>query len=241
MEEISNRSTVLKPLLWSRYIGMGKPYFVKTPWWLRKLYPARVWRVDTKKKILYFTFDDGPHPEATPFVLNELKKYDAFATFFCIGKNVLAWPDIYKRILNEGHAAGNHTQNHLNGWKTDNDIYMKDIARAADYIDSGLFRPPYGRITSFQAKYLRSAMRGRKSKIIMWDVLSADFDTLITAEKCLENVIFNSKPGSIIVFHDSEKAFLKLQYCLPKILQFFSEKGYRFDALKGIDENSRVD
>ena len=218
-----------------------KKYFVKTPWWLKKIYPSYLWSVDTKKKIVYLTFDDGPHPEATPFVLNELKKYSALATFFCIGKNVLAFPAIYKRLLDDGHSVGNHTQNHLNGWKTANDIYMKDIAEAAVYIDSDLFRPPYGRISSFQAKHLRSAMRGRKAKIIMWDVLSADFDTSISAEKCLENVILNATSGSVIVFHDSEKAFSKLQYCLPKILQFFFEKGYKFDALKGMDEDSRVD
>jgi hypothetical protein len=118
---------------------------------------------------------------------------------------------------------------------------MNDIAEAAKYIDSDLFRPPYGRITSFQARHLRSAMRGRKAKVVMWDVLSADFDTSITQEKCVENVIFKSGPGSVIVFHDSEKAFSKIQYCLPKILKFFSEKGFRFDALKGIDEDSRVE
>ncbi|MBS1577080.1 MAG: polysaccharide deacetylase family protein [Bacteroidetes bacterium] len=217
-----------------------RKYFVKTPWWLKKIYSSYVWSINTKKKILYFTFDDGPHPEATPFVLDELKKYKALATFFCIGKNVIEHPMIYKRILDEGHTVGNHTQNHLNGWKADNDQYMKDIAEAAQYIDSNLFRPPYGRITSFQARHLRSAMRGRNARVIMWDVLSADFDTTITPEKCLENVIFNVKPGSIVVFHDSQKAFKKIQYALPKILQFFSEKGYFFDALKGIDEDSRV-
>ncbi|MEJ0103416.1 MAG: polysaccharide deacetylase family protein [Bacteroidota bacterium] len=220
---------------------MGKPYFIKTPWWLKKIYSSYLWNIDTKKKILYLTFDDGPHPEATPFILNELKKHNALATFFCIGKNVLAWPDIYKRILDEGHSVGNHTQNHLNGWKTNNEQYMKDIAEAAKYIDSDLFRPPYGRITSFQAKHLRSAMRGRKAKVVMWDVLSADFDVSVTPGECMENVIFKSEPGSIIVFHDSEKAFSKIQYCVPKILKFFSEKGYCFDALKGIDEDSRVD
>ncbi|MES1218561.1 MAG: polysaccharide deacetylase family protein [Bacteroidota bacterium] len=238
MNDISKDSKVRKPFLWR---GLGRPYFVKTPWWLRRAYPSRLWKVDTQKKILYLSFDDGPHPEATPFVLNELKKYNASATFFCIGKNVLAYPDIYKRILDDGHSIGNHTQNHLNGWKVENDLYLKDISQAASYIDSDLFRPPYGRMTSFQAKNLRSAMRGRKSKIIMWDVLSADFDTSITDEKCLENVLMNSKEGSIIVFHDSEKAFSKLKYCLPKIFQFFSEKGYRFEALKGIDEDIRVD
>jgi peptidoglycan-N-acetylglucosamine deacetylase len=238
MEEIKVNTSDKKPL--PRPPGQQR-YFVKTPWWLRKLYPGRMWRVETRKKLLYFTFDDGPHPVATPFVLNELKKYNALATFFCIGKNVLTYPEIYKRILDEGHSIGNHTQNHLNGWKTANDIYMKDISEAAGHIDSVLFRPPYGRITSFQAKHLRSAMRGRESKIIMWDVLSGDFDTTISQEKCLENVILNAKPGAIIVFHDSEKAFSKLEDCLPKILSFFFEKGYRFDALKGIDEDSRVE
>src|SRR5689334_10812552 len=172
-------------------------YFVKTPWWLKKLYPNRVWHIDTKEKAVYLTFDDGPHPEATPFVLDELKKYNALATFFCIGKNVNAYPGIYKRILDEGHTIGNHTQNHLNGWKTSNAVYMNDIAEAAKYIDADLFRPPYGRITSFQAKHLRSAMRGRDAKVVMWDVLSADFDTTITPEKCMENVILNTKHGSI--------------------------------------------
>jgi len=217
-----------------------KKYFIKTPWWLKKIYADYLWSINTNKKVLYLTFDDGPHAEATLFVLNELRKYNALATFFCIGKNVIAYPDIYKRILDEGHTVGNHTQNHLNGWKTNDAQYMNDIAEAAKYIDSDLFRPPYGRITSFQAKHLRSAMRGRQSKIVMWDVLSADFDTTITPEKCMKNVIFNSKPGSIIVFHDSEKAFLKIQFSLPKILQFFSEKGYVFDAIKGIDEDSKV-
>ena len=238
MEENLSNSNMSKPL---RRKGLARLYFIKTPWWLKKIYSSYLWNIDTKKKILYLTFDDGPHPEATPFILTELKKYDALATFFCIGKNVLAWPDIYKRILDEGHSVGNHTQNHLNGWKTNNKRYMSDIAEATKYIDSDLFRPPYGRITSFQARNLRSAMRGRKAKVVMWDVLSADFDPSITPEKCMENVIFNSKPGSVIVFHDSEKAFPKIKYCLPKILNFFFEKGYRFDALKGIDEDSRVE
>ncbi len=207
-------------------------YFVKTPWWIKKIYPFYTWSIPTKEKILYLTFDDGPHPEITPFVLQELKKYKALATFFCIGKNVLAYPDIYKQILDEGHTVGNHTQNHLNGWKTPNDVYMKDIAEAANYIDSNLFRPPYGRITLFQAKNLRAAMKGRKAKVIMWDVLSADFDETITAEQSLQIVIFRSSPGSIIVFHDSEKALQRLNYVLPKVLHYFSERGFRFLPLE---------
>jgi peptidoglycan/xylan/chitin deacetylase (PgdA/CDA1 family) len=206
-------------------------YFVKTPWWIRRIYRSYTWQIAATEKELYLTFDDGPHPEATPFVLKELKKHHALATFFCIGKNVAAYPEIYKQILAEGHAAGNHTHNHLNGWKTADDVYLKDVADASGYINSNLFRPPYGRITAFQARNLKTAMKGKQPEIIMWDVLSADFDPAVTREQSLSNVIFKSSPGSIIVFHDSEKAFPRLQYALPKMLQFFSEKGYVFKAL----------
>ena len=206
-------------------------YFVKTPGWLKKIYDSYIWSVPASDKILYLTFDDGPHPEATTFVLKELKKYNVLATFFCIGKNVVAYPDIYRQIIQEGHSVGNHTYNHLNGWKTNNDDYLNDIALASNEIDSYLFRPPYGRITSFQAKNLKQAMKGKKPKVIMWDVLSGDFDTECTPQQCLANVIFASVPGSIIVFHDSEKAFPRLEYTLPKVLHYFSEKGYLFKAL----------
>ena len=206
-------------------------YFVKTPGWLKKIYDSYIWSIPESDKILYLTFDDGPHPEATPFVLNELKKYNVLATFFCIGKNVVAYPGIYKKIIQEGHSVGNHTYNHLNGWKTNNDDYLNDIALASKEIDSYLFRPPYGRITSFQAKNLKTVMNGKEPKVIMWDVLSGDFDIACSPQQCLENVLFASVPGSIIVFHDSEKAFPRLEYTLPKILHYFSEKGYLFKAL----------
>jgi len=206
-------------------------YFVKTPGWLKKIYDSYIWSIPGSDKILYLTFDDGPHPEATPFVLKELKKYNVLATFFCIGKNVVAYPDIYNQILREGHSVGNHTYNHLNGWKTNNDDYLKDIALAADEIDSYLFRPPYGRITSFQAKNLKPVMKGKEPKVIMWDVLSGDFDTACSPQQCLANVLFASVPGSIIVFHDSEKAFSRLEYALPRVLQYFSKKGYLFKPL----------
>ena len=206
-------------------------YFVKTPGWLKKIYDSYIWSIPGSDKILYLTFDDGPHPEATPFVLKELKKYNVFATFFCIGKNVVAYPDIYDQIIREGHSIGNHTYNHLNGWKTNNDDYLNDIALASNEIDSYLFRPPYGRITSFQAKQLKTVMKGKEPKVIMWDVLSGDFDTSCSPQQCLANVLFASVPGSIIVFHDSEKAFPRLEYTLPKILHYFSEKEYLFKAL----------
>ena len=219
------------PLL-LKVLGMGKPYFVKTPWWLKKFYSKRLWNSNTKKRIIYLTFDDGPHPDATIFVLDELKKYNAKATFFCIGKNVATYPDIYRYILDEGHSVGNHTYQHLNGWETKNNVYLNDVAEAAKYIDSPLFRPPYGRINSFQAKYIGKALRNEKAKIVMWSVLSGDFDPMISKERCLENVVLNSKAGSIVVFHDSEKAFTHLQYTIPKVLQFFSKKGYLFESLR---------
>jgi peptidoglycan/xylan/chitin deacetylase (PgdA/CDA1 family) len=217
---------LLREKRWVRY------YLVKTPWLLKKIYPSYLWSIDTKEKIVYLTFDDGPHPEITRFVLKQLKRYDALATFFCVGKNVIAYPELYKQINDEGHAVGNHTYNHLNGWKTGNDVYLKDIAEASKVIDSSLFRPCYGRITSFQAKHLKAVMKGKEPTIVMWDVLSGDFDTECTPQQCLANVVFASVPGSIIVFHDSEKALPRLEYTLPRVLHYFSEKGYLFKSLE---------
>ncbi len=214
-------------------------YFVKTPWWLKKIYPSYIWDIKTGQKVIYLTFDDGPHETATPFVLDQLKKYDAKASFFCIGKNVAAYPDIYKRILEEGHSTGNHTYNHLNGWKTPDETYLKDVAEAAKHIDSSLFRPPYGRIRSFQARNIPAAIKDTSAKIIMWDILSGDFDNTITKDQCLQNVALNIKQGSIVVFHDSEKAFPLLEFCLPKTLEVFSAKGFRFERLLKFGNNER--
>ncbi|HEX9509302.1 MAG TPA: polysaccharide deacetylase family protein [Puia sp.] len=206
-------------------------YFIKTPWWLKKWYSRLVWDIPVREKVLYLTFDDGPHPEATPFVLDELKKAGAKATFFCIGKNVQAYPQIYKRILSEGHRVGNHTQNHLNGWKTPDKKYLENIREAALYIDSDLFRPPYGRISAFQSALLRG--EPFHYTIIMWDVLSADFDRSLTREKCARHVIRHARPGSIVVFHDSEKALDRLRGALPEVLKHFGGRGYRFEPIKG--------
>jgi peptidoglycan/xylan/chitin deacetylase (PgdA/CDA1 family) len=210
-------------------------YFVKTPWWLKKLYPRCIWDIAVKEKIIYLTFDDGPHPVVTPFVLDTLKQYNAKATFFCIGKNVVAHADIYRRELDEGHRVGNHTFNHLNGWKVSDELYLKNILEAGRYIDSSLFRPPYGKITRFQVKLLtgiRNSPVNSNFKIIMWDVLSGDFDVSLSAETCSLNVIKNAAPGSVVVFHDSEKAFPRLKEALPKALQYLSEKGYKFEAIE---------
>lgn len=205
-------------------------YIVTTPWWLRMMFPAHlIWRIPTAEKILYLTFDDGPHPVATAFVLDELKKYKAKATFFCIGKNVQEQPQLYQRILAEGHRVGNHTHNHLNGWKTDDKTWLSNVKEAAKWIDSDLFRPPYGKIRSFQAKLLQEATP--PFRIIMWNVLSADFDQNISKEQCFNHVKSNAKPGSIIVFHDSEKAFENMKYALSETLAHFSGMGYRFEAI----------
>ncbi len=207
-------------------------YFIKTPWWLKKIYSSYLWSIDTKERSVYLTFDDGPHAIATPFVLDQLKQHNAKATFFCIGKNVLAEPQIYKRILEEGHAVGNHTHHHLNGWKTKNETYLTDVNEAGKYIDSILFRPPYGRITSFQAKNIDAALKKNNAKIIMWDVISGDFDEALTGEQCLQNVILNATSGSIVVMHDSQKAFSRLNYFLPLALSFFNENGYQLKRLE---------
>lgn len=211
-------------------------YFVKTPWLLKKLYPGCTWHIPTREKIIYLTFDDGPHPMATPFVLDTLKQYQAKATFFCIGKNVVENPAIYRRILDEGHRTANHTHNHFNGWKVKNEAYIHNILEAAKHIDSNLFRPPYGKITRFQVKILSGIdaykSSGRSFKIIMWDVLSGDFDQGLSADNCALNVINKTRAGSIVVFHDSEKAFPRMKKALPDMLQYFSGKGYRFEAIQ---------
>jgi len=204
-------------------------YLAKTPAFIKKLYPECLWDVKTIENIIYLTFDDGPTPEVTFYVLDELKKYNAKATFFCIGKNVKEHFDIYKRIIAEGHKPGNHTFNHLNGWKTDDREYLEDIKQAANIIDSEYFRPPYGRITKFQLKALQG--ENYKLKTVMWSVLSGDFDVKISPENCYLNVIKNVKPGAIVVFHDSLKAFARLKYALPRVLDFFSEKGFQFKIL----------
>lgn len=204
-------------------------YFIKTPKIVTFYYNKYIWNNKAEKKEIYITFDDGPTPEVTPFVLDTLKEYGVKATFFCLGKNIEKHSRLFNRIIEEGHTVGNHTQNHLNGWKTKTEKYIDNVEKCQKIINtkterkSGkikLFRPPYGRIKVKQGRRLLN----KGYKIIMWSVLSADFDIKITKEKCLENVIKNTKKGDIIVFHDSKKAFERLRYVLPKTLEFFKEK-----------------
>lgn len=212
-----------------------KFYFAKTPGIIQKIFSDYTWKIAEKKdkslsqsREIYLTFDDGPIPEITPWVLNTLEKYQAKATFFCVGDNIQKHPAIFQELLEKGHGIGNHTFNHLNGWKTSNETYFENIEKTEKAVrHSKLFRPPYGKIKISQAK----ALINKGYKIIMWDVLSADYDQNISPEECLQNVINNAQNGSIVVFHDHVKAFENLKYALPKTLAYFIEKGYEFKAL----------
>lgn len=210
---------------------------IKTPLVAKKMFPNYVWDISTTEKVIYLTFDDGPTPEITNWTLDILKQYNAKATFFCIGNNIEKYPDIFQDILNEEHVIGNHTQNHIKGWKTKAKDYLKNIVVAEEVIKSqivnhkslivNLFRPPYGQITPKQGKKLIEL----GYKIIMWDVLSFDWDKSVDKKKCLSNVIKKTANGSIIVFHDSIKASKNMQYALPLALEYFSKKGYAFKSL----------
>jgi peptidoglycan-N-acetylglucosamine deacetylase len=202
-------------------------YLTRMPRLIQSLFPTYTWRVPTEEKVLYLTFDDGPIPEITPWVLEVLKRYEAKATFFCVGENVRKYPSVFKQILHDGHAVGNHTFNHLNGWDNENIPYFHNVRHCANLVKSDLFRPPYGRLTPKQAQFLT-----RHYKIVMWDVLSGDFDAAISNEDCLNNVVSAARKGSIVVFHDSLKASERMMYALPRVLEHFKQKGYRFESLK---------
>lgn len=188
---------------------------------LRQLYPSLHWNVKTEKPSIYLTFDDGPTPGVTEWVLDFLKRYNAKATFFCIGKNVAAQPELYQRIIEEGHAVGNHTYHHLNGWKTSKKKYLEDIEKCTQLINSKLFRPPYGKISSQQIRELKSQF-----KIVMWSILSKDYDPKISKEKSLEICLKQLKAGDIITLHDSIKAADKMKFVLENFLQHVDQKGW---------------
>jgi peptidoglycan/xylan/chitin deacetylase (PgdA/CDA1 family) len=206
-------------------------YLPASTWWMRAWWPRFTWRMDAGEKDLYLTFDDGPDEQATVFVLDALKKYNAKASFFCVGEQVVKHPGLYRRIIEEGHSTGNHTQRHLNGWENSTDTYLHDVKEAGKLIESSLFRPPFGRIRRSQWKGLEQAM-GRPARVIMWSVLSADFDTGKTGEQCFGYVKKYARGGSIVVFHDSAKAFPNLSYALPRTLEYFTNAGYRFKRIE---------
>lgn len=200
---------------------------ISTPLHFDKVFTGIIWDIPTEEKKIYLTFDDGPTPEVTPWVLSVLKQHNIKATFFCIANNVRKHPDLFQKTTDNGHSIGNHTYNHLNGWKTSNKEYYRDIEEAGKLINSTLFRPPYGKIKLSQAIRLKR----KKLKIVMWNVLSRDFDPDLSGEECLKNVLANTKPGSIIVFHDSLKAFENLEYTLPKLIEYYKQKGYKFGII----------
>ncbi|MBI4947237.1 MAG: polysaccharide deacetylase family protein [Bacteroidetes bacterium] len=212
-------------------------YSVRPNWLMRKFYSSAIWRVPTKEKKIFLTFDDGPIPEITPWVLSTLKEYKAKATFFCVGANIEKYPEIFRQIISEEHSIGNHTCNHLNGWKTKTKEYLKNVEKCEKSLqfnnsrqETGnrklLFRPPYGKMKRSQFSILNSQF-----SIIMWDVLSGDFDQTISEEKCLKNVLTKTRAGSIVVFHDSLKAKKNLFFVLPKMLSELNDKGHSFETL----------
>ena len=199
---------------------------VRPPTYLRFLYPGVVWNKPTNEKILYLTFDDGPTPEVTSSVLDLLSLHNAKATFFCIGENVKKHPTLYNRIKAEGHAIGNHTNTHPNSWKVKYDFYLKDVEEARKVIDSNLFRPPYGKLTWGQYRQLKKTHR-----IVLWDVMSYDFDSSLPPQQCLQQVLRHARNGSCIVFHDTLHCLPRLQYCLPALLKHYTAQGFRFEAV----------
>lgn len=212
-------------------------YWVKTHWLMKKFFSGFSWDFPTSEKIVYLTFDDGPIPEVTNWTLEILKQYNAKATFFCIGDNISKYPATFIKIVNDGHSIGNHTYNHLNGWYFSPQKYLENVSKCDNIVEehtsasnqkTKLFRPPYGKLKRKQFKILKE----KGFKIIMWDVLSADFDTSITPQKCAENVLKNVRPGSIIIFHDSIKASKNLMYALPQTLEYLQKNGYEMKAIK---------
>lgn len=187
-----------------------------------------IWRMpDTGEKTLYLTFDDGPAPNVTDQVLDILQEYGAKATFFCIGQHALNHPTIIDRILAEGHELGNHTFDHLNGWRTPKPKYLSDVAQCDNVFKSTLFRPPYGKLRIGQYMEIR-----KTHKVIMWDVVSGDFDRKVSQEQCLKNVLDHADSGSIVLMHDKERTAGKLAYYLPRVLGHYAENGFVFKSLK---------
>lgn len=198
----------------------------RTPSILPLLYPSLIWRVPTSENKIYLTFDDGPVPGPTDFVLEQLKHFDAKATFFCIGNNIVKNEPLYRKIEEQGHTVGNHTRNHKKGWVTPNDVYLNDVSDCQKMMShTTLFRPPYGRIKRSQIKQLDSF------KIVMWDVLSYDYSSSMNEERCFRGVVNATRKGSIIVFHDSYKAEKNMTHVLPRFLDHFSQQGYKFESL----------
>jgi peptidoglycan/xylan/chitin deacetylase (PgdA/CDA1 family) len=193
---------------------------------IRLLYPGSVFRLPAEKRVVYLTFDDGPHQEITPWVLDVLKQYNAKASFFVLGKHAKRHPELCSRLLSEGHAIGNHTMNHELGWKTSDKLYLASVLEASEFINSAYFRPPYGKCTLSQFKALR-----KDYTFVFWDVLAEDWKSDKTGYQCFQKVIRKVRNGSVIVFHDSEKAWPRLKEALPMVLKKLNDDGFVLKAL----------
>lgn len=195
----------------------------------RILYPNTIWRGNSTSKQLFLTFDDGPTPGVTDWVLEQLSLYNAKSTFFCLGKNAGNHPELFQKIQSEGHCIGNHTNDHLNGWNTSLSDYLANIELAEKFISSSYFRPPYGRFKPSQRRAI-----SKKYMNVMWDVLSMDYNVNLNYKDCIETTLKQTRPGSILVFHDSVKAWPRLERLLPFILKYYASKGYTFITLDEI-------
>jgi len=201
--------------------------FYSAPFWIRAIYPkGLIWKIPTDRREVFLTFDDGPIPKVTPLVLGILKKYNIKATFFCVGENVQQYPEVFESLRSEGHALGNHTFHHVKAWKTDYNSYLSEVELCNELVKSKLFRPPHGQINRKITRKLKKDYR-----IIMWSGLTGDYDKNLTGEQCLANAIKNTRPGSIIVFHDSLKARERMEYALPQYIEYCLQQGYSFRTL----------
>lgn len=215
-------------------------YFVRIPYIFKRLFSELVWELPNKENKIYLTFDDGPHPEYTPWILEQLRQYDAKATFFCLGENIRNYPEIAQQILSEGHRIGNHGYGHLDGWKTKDDDYLQDYLKGQKVLsqigitNNNIFRPAYGKIKKSQIPNLKSKFStrvpGTKSEIINWTLMPGDFDESISSEQCLSN-LQRVRIGDIAVLHDNDKSWKHLQYCLPKFLEFCKERNYNLHKI----------
>lgn len=206
--------------MWSRLI-------INPGFWSGLMFPYFTYRIRNAANAVFLTFDDGPHPEITPYVLDVLEQHGAKATFFLLGCNAMRYPHLVDRILADGHAIGNHSYSHPNGWNTSTESYCADVAKAGEVLETALFRPPYGRIKPAQSRIL-----SKKMHVVMWDVMSHDYHPKVTPAKCLSNVIANARAGSVVVFHENDKAFQNLQATLPLVLLHFQKKGFVFQCIK---------
>lgn len=206
---------------------MIRSWSIQPPAWIRLIFKDALWRMDKDEKTIFLTFDDGPVQEVTPWVCDELKRRDVKATFFCVGENVTQHPDIYQRVIEDGHKTGNHSFNHLPAWRCSGKEYFRNIEMGMSQIGSKLFRPPHGQLYPWQM----SKLKGLFSRVVMWDVLSKDYDKRLSAEEVFQNVKHHVRPGSIIVFHDSVKAWPRLKKALPETLDYLIGQGYSFGLL----------